>query len=126
MNDLASIFFTIAAVLSLLTLFAHEFLGAPLVLPPLKTSGLPANVIWLHHFSWHVGSVAIAALVALFAYAAFVPGNAAMAVIATAMSLSFALLGVGLAIWGNAALWKSPPPYVWTIITIIGLTGLLV
>lgn len=50
MNDLASTFFTIAAFLSLLTLFAHEFLGAPLVLPPLKTSGLPASVIWLHHF----------------------------------------------------------------------------
>ncbi|MBI1260467.1 MAG: hypothetical protein GC184_01965 [Rhizobiales bacterium] len=126
MIDAAGLFFLMAAFISLLGLLAHEFLGAPLVLPPLEKAQLPANIIWLHHFSWHVGSIAIAALMALYIYPAFVPGNQAMAVIATAISLSFTLLGVTLAIWGNAALWKTPAPYIWAIVTIIGGTGLLV
>ena len=125
MTEISNILFVFAAVLASLGVLAHEFLGAPKVLRPLKASGLPDNVVWLHHFSWHVGSVAALAMVALFLLAVFEPDGYGYAVIATAMSLGFAALGVGLATLGNKALWKTPAPYPWTLIAIIGVLGLL-
>ena len=50
MTDISDIMLYIAAGLSLLGVLAHELAGAPKVLGPLKTSGLPDSVIWLHHF----------------------------------------------------------------------------
>lgn len=125
MHDFSNILIWLAAFLSLLGLLAHEFLGAPMVLPPLSRVDLPKNIVWLHHFSWHVGSIAVAAMIALYAYAALVQGNLAMAVIATAMSLGFSILGIGLAVGGNHVLWKTPAPYVWSIVTVVGGLALL-
>ena len=126
MFDLPNILFLIAAALSLLGILAHELLGSPKVLGPLKTSGLPVDVIWLHHFSWHVGSVAVLGMAALFLLAARSADGLAYAAIATAMSAGFAALGIGLAIFGNRALWRTPAPYPWTLIALIGGAGLLI
>jgi hypothetical protein len=71
MTRISNILFISAAVLALLGVAAHELLGAPKVLGPLKASGLPDNVVWLHHFSWHVGSVAVLAMIALFLLAVY-------------------------------------------------------
>jgi hypothetical protein len=112
-----------AAAMSFLGLVAHELLGAPLVLPPLSSTGLPENVVWLHHFSWHVGTIAVVAMTGLYLYAATRPGNIAMAVIATGMSLGFACLGIGLAVWGSDVMWETPAPYVWSAIAVVGGLG---
>ena len=125
MTDLAAALFLIAAGLSLLGVLAHEIVGSPKVLGPLKTSGLPDNVVWLHHFSWHVGSVAVLAMIALFLLAARSNDGLTYAVIATAMSAGFAALGISLAEFGNRALWRTPAPYPWTVIAILGGAGLL-
>lgn len=125
MTDLAAALFLIAAGLSLLGVLAHEIVGSPKVLNPLKTSGLPDNVIWLHHFSWHVGSVAVLAMIALFLLAARSNDGLAYAVVATAMSAGFAALGISLAVFGNRALWRTPAPYPWAVIAILGGAGLL-
>ena len=123
MIDISNILFLSAAALSFLGVLGHEILGSPKVLRPLKGSGLPDDVIWLHHFSWHVGSVAVLAMIALFLLAARHPGDFALAAVA-AMSTGFAILGIGLAIFGNRALWRTPAPYPWTIIAILGGFGL--
>jgi CHASE2 domain-containing sensor protein len=81
-------------------------------------------VIWLHNFSWHVGSIAVAAMIALFVQAARKPGSIFVACLAFAMSIGFATLGVGLAIFGSAVLWATPAPYVWSVIAVVGTTGL--
>ncbi|MEO0437350.1 MAG: hypothetical protein AAF098_10615 [Pseudomonadota bacterium] len=106
------------------TLLAHELLGAPMVLPPLADAGLADEVVWLHHFSWHVGSVAVVAMAAMFLYASVKAGNLPMAFIASLMSLGFALLGIGLGVLGSSAMWGTPAPYVWTVIAVLGLFGL--
>jgi|GEM_PF-6456850 len=62
----AKLMYWLTAGLSLLGLLAHEILGAPMVLPPLLETDLPEEVIWLHNFSWHVGTIAVAAMIALF------------------------------------------------------------
>ncbi|WP_269620469.1 hypothetical protein [Zhongshania sp. BJYM1] len=114
-----------AIVLCVLVLIAHELLGAPMVLPPLSAADLAADVIWLHHFSWHVGSIAIIAMIALFILATKKPENLLMATVATAMSVGFALLGLSLAIVGDKALWGTPAPYAWCIVAILGSLGIL-
>jgi hypothetical protein len=124
MTEISDILFYVAAGLSLFGVIAHEILGAPKVLGPLKTSNLPDDVIWLHHFSWHVGSVATLAMISLFLIAAWQPSGFVFAAVATAMSAGFAALGIGLAIFGNKALWRTPAPYPWTLVTIIGGAGL--
>ena len=125
MAEPSDILFYIAAGLSLLGVIAHELLGAPKVLKPLETSGLPDDVIWLHHFSWHVGSVAVLAMIGLFLLAAWHSTGFLFAAVATAMSAGFAALGIGLAAFGNKALWRTPAPYPWTLIAILGGLGLV-
>ena len=61
----SSILYFIAAGLSVLGAAAHEIAGSPKVLTPLADSNLPQDVIWLHHFSWHVGTVSVLAMAAL-------------------------------------------------------------
>jgi hypothetical protein len=124
MAGISDILFYIAAGFSLLGVIAHELAGAPKVLKPLKTSGLPDSVIWLHHFSWHVGSVAVLAMISLFLLAAWQPSGFSFAAVATAMSTGFAAFGIGLATLGNQALWRTPAPYPWTIIAILGGLGM--
>ena len=115
--------FRIAAALSFAGVIGHEFLGAPMVLPPLSLTEMPHEVIWLHHFSWHVGSVAGAAIVILYVYASIRPGQVAMAVVATGMSAGFACLGIGLGLWGSSVMWGTPAPYVWSLVALIGGLG---
>ncbi len=124
MTEVSDILLYIAAGLSLLGVLAHELAGAPKVLGPLKTSGLPDGVIWLHHFSWHVGSIAVLAMMSLFLFAAWQPSGFLFAAVATAMSAGFAALGIGLAVFGNRALWRTPAPYPWTLIAILGGLGM--
>ncbi|MEM9398397.1 MAG: hypothetical protein AAF991_13030 [Pseudomonadota bacterium] len=94
-----------------------------MVLPPLNDTSLADEVVWLHHFSWHVGSVATLAMIAMFIYASVKPGNLAMALIASFMSLGFAGLGIGLGVFASSALWGTPAPYVWTVVSVLGLLG---
>ena len=122
MTEVSDFLFLASAGLALFGVAAHEILGSPKVLGPLKDSGLPDDIVWLHHFSWHVGSVAVLAMVALFLLAVWCPDGLAFAAVATAMSAGFAALGISLALFGNRALWRTPAPYPWTLIAV--LTGL--
>ena len=122
---ISSIMFLLAAVLSILGAVAHEVLGAPKVLAPLATSNLPPDVIWLHHFSWHVGTVAVLTMAALFVAATRSKHGQVLAIFATCMSAGFAILAIGLAILGDPVVWSTPAPYPWTIIAIFGGIGLV-
>lgn len=126
MAEVSDILYLAAAGLALLGVLLHEIAGSRKVLGPLKGSGLPDGVIWLHHFSWHVSSVAVLAMIALFLLAVWHPAGSAFAAVATAMSAGFALLGISLAIFGNRALWRTPAPYPWTLVALVGGAGLLI
>lgn len=118
------IYFWSSAVLSFGALLAHELLGAPLALSPLSQVGLSSEIVWLHHFSWHVGSIAVSGMIAMYVSAATRPGNLALAVVATGMSIGFASLGIGLAIYGDSAMWRTPAPYIWSVIAVLGSAGI--
>lgn len=116
--------FRAAAVICLFALMAHEMLGGPLVLPPLSEAQIEEEVVWLHHFSWHVGSVSVTAMAVMFFWASIRPGNLALAVVATFMSIGFGLLGAGLALFASSTLWGTPAPYLWSLIAVVGGLGI--
>ena len=122
---ISSILFLLAATLSVLGAAAHEAIGAPKVLAPLADSDLPKDVIWLHHFSWHVGTIAVLTMAALFVAAARSSGGRTLAKFAIGMSAGFAGLAIGLALFGDGVLWSTPAPYPWTVIALLGISGIL-
>ncbi|WP_432816781.1 hypothetical protein [Sulfitobacter sp. JB4-11] len=95
------------------------------MLGPLETSALAPDVVWMHNFSWHVDTVAVLAMVVMFFLAARHREHVALAIIASAMSAEFAVIGIGLATFANPALWTTPAPYAWGPIAIIGAIGVL-
>ncbi len=121
---MASIIYLIAAVLSVLGAVAHEVLGAPKALAPLANSNLPADIVWLHHFSWHVGTVSVLAMAVLFILAGRGKSGQTFAVIATSMSAGYAAIAISLALFSNPVLWTTPAPYPWALITVLGLIGI--
>ena len=120
----SSILFLLAALLSVIGAAAHEIVGAPKVLAPLADTNLPLDVIWLHHFSWHVGTVAVLTMAALFVAASRVKAGRILAMFATLMSAGFAVLAIGLAVFGDPVVWTTPAPYPWTLIAVLGGIGI--
>lgn len=116
--------FHIAAGICVVAMLGHELLGNSKVLDPLHTVDLPADVVWLHHFSWHVGSVALVAMAAMFVLAARRKENLILAGFGTVVSLAFAVLGVSLAVLGDPALWGTPAPYPWIPSAAFGGAGM--
>ena len=116
--------FKIAALICTLAFLAHEILGSPMVLTPLLGSGIDEEVIWLHNFSWHVDSVTVVAMTGMFLYSSVRPGNLALAVVATLISIGQAVIGVGLAVFASSALWGTPAPYIWSIVSVLGIIGI--
>jgi hypothetical protein len=95
-----------------------------MVLTPSLGSGIDEDVIWLHNFSWHVGSVSAVAMTGMFLYSSVRPGNLALAVVATLMSIGQTAIGVGLAVFASSALWGTPAPYIWSIVSVLGVIGI--
>ncbi len=116
--------FKTASLICALAFLAHEKIGSPMVLSPLLGSGINEEVIWLHNFSWHVGSVTAVAMAGMFFYSSVRPGNLALAVVATLMSIGQTAVGVGLAVFASSALWSTPAPYIWSIVSVLGVIGI--
>ena len=96
--------FGIAATVCIAAMLGHELLGGSKVLDPLHQVDLPADVVWLHHFSWHVGSVALVAMAAMFVLAARKAEHLILAGFGTAISVGFAVLGISLDLWRRRTL----------------------
>lgn len=121
----STVLFSLSAAFCLLGLLAHELIAPALVLQPLIDSDLPPNVVSMHLFSWHVGAVAIVIMAGLFIAAIRARNGRTLALFATAMSAGFAILGISMALFGNADLWTTPAPYLWTLIAVLGGGGVL-
>lgn len=122
---LHDVFLWVALAFSVIGLAAHELAGAPLVIPPLAKTDMPDTVKSLHGFSWHVGSVAVLAMMAMFAGAATLDGQMLMAAIASAMGLGFTLIGLTMGLRGHKGLWRTPAPYLWAVVAVSGFAGVL-
>ena len=113
-----------AAIACIAVMLGHELLGRAKVLDPLHQVALSADVVWLHHFSWHVGSISLVATAAMFVLGGRKTEHLILATFGTAISTGFAILGIFLAVFGEATLWNTPAPYPWAPIAALGGTGL--
>ena len=113
-----------AAIACIAVMLGHELLGRAKVLDALHQVALSADVVWLHHFSWHVGSISLVATAAMFVLGGRKTEHLILATFGTAISTGFAILGIFLAVFGEAALWNTPAPYPWAPIAVLGGTGL--
>jgi len=113
-----------AAIACIAVMLGHELLDSAKVLDPLHQVGLSADVVWLHHFSWHVGSISLVATAAMFVLGGRKTEHLILATFGTAISTGFAILGICLAVFGDTALWNTPAPYPWAPIAVLGGTGL--
>ncbi|USG61240.1 hypothetical protein NBZ79_18950 [Sneathiella marina] len=114
----------VAGIVSFSAIGLHELLGAPFFLPPLSETNLADSIIWMHRFSWHVGSITMAAMGFMFVRAALKPGEAILGAIATSIAALMGCLGIGQALFGNDILWSTPAPFLWPVIAIVGGLGL--
>lgn len=116
----------LASVFTVVITGAHVFLGGPLVVPELMASqDVSETVAWLLYFCWHDGTVALLIAAGAFAFCAARPGQNVLAVFATVTVFGIGLLGLGVAIFGNAALFSTPAPYAFNIIGLIAAAGIL-
>lgn len=116
----------LASVLTVFITAAHVFLGGPLVVPELMASqDVSETVAWLLYFCWHDGTVTLLIVAVAFAFCAVRPGQKMLGVFATAIVLSIGLLGLGLTLFGNAALFSTPAPYAFNIIGLIAMFGVM-
>ncbi len=109
--------------MSALGALAHEIAGAPKVLKPLAVAGIEDGVVGLHHFSWHVGTVAVIGMIAMYLLAVWHPAGTILALVASSISAGFAVIGISLAVFVNAALWRTPAPYPWGVVALLGFAG---
>jgi hypothetical protein len=79
----------------------------------------------MFNFSGHTDAVLLLGMGSLFACAAFIPDNKLMGSIATAMSLGLGVVAFGLAFLLDPIVRDTPAPVIWTVIPLIGITGVL-
>ena len=115
--------FGLCAALCFGAVYFHEIIGTDMMLPPLASTDLKPDVIWLFHFSWHADSVLMLGMGTLFACAAFIPHQRLMGFIATGMSLGLGVTALGFLY--DPIIWETPAPTLWTLIPLIGIVGLL-
>ena len=84
---------------------------------------LPVAVTWLGFVSWHVVSIMLMSLAIAFGYTAKKPGNVALAVFASAMSVAVSILCIAVGIRGNAVLFTLPAPYLFGFVSVLGIAG---
>lgn len=113
-----------AAIACIAVMLGHELLGSAKVLDLLHQVALSADVVWLHHFSWHVGSISLVATAAMFVLGGRKTEHLILATFGTAISTGFAILGICLTVFGDAALLNTPAPYPWAPIAVLGGPGL--
>jgi hypothetical protein len=96
-----------AAIACIAVMLGHELLGRAKVLDPLHQVALSADVVWLHHFSWHVGSISLVATAAMFVLGGRKTEHLILATFGTAISAGVAILGICSAVFGDETLWNT-------------------
>lgn len=121
-----NIYFAIAAGLSVFNCLLHTFVGGKQIARPLlEYQGLPKSQKYVLYFCWHISTLALAALVAGFTYAALAPDNPVLALAATVFAGSIALLGVGIPLVFSDVTFKDVPQgWLFVPVTLLGMAGL--
>ncbi len=123
---MSSIFFFLAALVSVAAFFIHTFLGQRgFVKPMLALEGMTPVQAALIPVSWHSGSVLFAGLALALGYAARNPAALELAVLAVVISAALVLMFAVLGLRGHPAVIRLPGGYLCAAIALLGAAGVL-
>ncbi|MEM1050113.1 MAG: hypothetical protein AAGL24_28415 [Pseudomonadota bacterium] len=121
-----NIFLVLAAGLSAFNTGLHLFAGGQAIARPLlEARSLPDTVRCVQYFCWHIATLALALQAAVFGVAAFMPGQAALAIVGTAFAAAIALLGIVLPPVLKISYKTMPQGWLFVPVSALGLAGLV-
>jgi hypothetical protein len=119
--------FAAASALALLTFVVHTFVGGIYVVRPLlAVEGLTRASRWLNYYCWHMTTLTLIVMAAMFAYSAFEPTARGFAVLFTAMAAAFSVLCIAVALKGGVRPHRFPATSLFAAVAAAGLWGLAI
>lgn len=116
-----------ASLTCLITFGVHLFVGGVYVARPLLVDQtLPRASKWLNYYCWHVTSVFILVLGGAFAYSTRRPEHPDLAVFASALALTLAILSAIVAAMGHIHPLRFPSTALFALTAILGLCSALI
>jgi hypothetical protein len=123
-RQMLNVGFAAASVVALVTFAVHTVVGGIYVVRPLHAvEGLTRASRWLSYYCWHMTTVTLLAMAAMFAYAAWQPEARAFGVLFTVLAAVFSLLCVGVAIKGGVRPYRFPATSLFAVIAATGAWG---
>lgn len=117
--------FAAASALALVTFAVHTFVGEIYVVRPLlAVERLSRASRWLNFYCWHMTTLTLMVMTAMFAYSAHEPGARGFGVLFTAMAAAFSLLCIAVAVRGGVPPWRFPATSLFAAVAAAGLWGL--
>ncbi|MEM1404520.1 MAG: hypothetical protein AAGG55_14375 [Pseudomonadota bacterium] len=121
---MAKLLYLVTAFLCFAIAAAHAISGSALAVDPLMASSdVPEVAKWLLFFNWHVGTVVFVILGVVFVLLGRDPMQRMLATVAIAIVGSIGVLGLGMTIAGPSAMWSTPAPYAFFLISATGFLG---
>jgi hypothetical protein len=117
--------FAAASVLALVTFAVYTFVGEIYVVRPLlAVERLSRASRWLNFYCWHMTTLTLVVMTAMFAYAALEPSARSFGVLFTTMAVAFSLLCIAVAIKGGVWPWRFPPTGLFAAVAAAGIWGI--
>ncbi|WP_428642788.1 hypothetical protein [Roseibium sp.] len=119
-----NIFLLIAAGLSAGVCLIHTFLGGrEIAVPLLQAADLAPVPKYVSYFCWHIVTIALAAIAAMFAFAAMRPDSLELAWAATGLTGAICLLGLAVPPMKKQTYAHMPQGWLFLPITVLGAIG---
>lgn len=120
-----SIWLWAAGLVTSVGVFVHVVLGGKMFVRPFLANDIPNEHKWMAYLVWHVASVAFVFMTVGFIAAATLPGRADYAVIATAFA-GFLVVTALMVCWKSGLSPRNFPAIpLFSVVTTLGLIGLL-
>ncbi|WP_029087000.1 hypothetical protein [Brevundimonas aveniformis] len=118
--------FALAAVLSLITFSTHTFVGGKYAARPiLAAETFDRASRWLNYMCWHMVTALLLLFTGGFAWAALSPEAVEVAMLLTGLAVPLSAISVWVAMKGGIQPWRFPSSWLFALITVAGLSGLL-
>jgi len=122
---MATILFWAAGAVVTATFFVHVVLGGRLFIGPFLQNDIPESQKWMAYYAWHSASVLFVFMAAGFVTAALIPERSDYALIATALAASLVATAFFVCVRGDVALSSFPAIPLFSVVTALGVAGLL-
>ena len=118
--------FVLAGGVSLLTACTHTFVGEKAIVRPLlEIDGLHDVSRFTNYYCWHIVTIVLFSISAMFFYVSIKPTAVEVAWIATFFSAAFTFWSIGMIVWKKLSFKQFPQWALISPMAIFGVLGLL-